>query len=99
MRNVTPWKADASTRRALVVKLRVMRYRVGLSQCQLAARIGMLCKTYSAKETAHRIHRLTVLELGVIAKACGLTMAEFFSIEPSREERFVLDLVERDDAT
>lgn len=76
----------------LADQLRVMRYRSGLDQSQLAERSGVHVKTISSYETGQRTNTMKVQQLDQLAAAVGLTITEALAIEPTDEERIVLRL-------
>jgi transcriptional regulator with XRE-family HTH domain len=79
-------KGDVPANELAAMRLRVMRHRAGLTQRQLAARVGMKHTTYASREVLHGAHRLTFAELAAVTAACGITMPDFMSIEPTLSE-------------
>lgn len=76
----------------LADRLRIMRYRVRLTQAQLAERAGLTAKAYASHETAERAGNLGVRDLEQLARVCGLSPLCFFEITPTPEERAALNL-------
>lgn len=70
-----PSPLDVSERRALLRVLRRMRDDAGLTQAELAARLGKPQPFVSRYETGER--RLDIVELRRICHACGWSLGEF----------------------
>ena len=73
-------------------QLRIMRYRAGLEQSELAARSGVGAKSISSFETGQRVGSLKVQQLDQLAAAVGLRAEQVFMIEPTADERIILRL-------
>jgi transcriptional regulator with XRE-family HTH domain len=65
----------------LVIKLRELRFRKGLSQREAAEASGLGVKTISSFETGARIESLKLSQLERLAAAYDCSMAAFFSGE------------------
>lgn len=76
---------------ALPIQLRIMRFRAGLRQDQLAVRSGVNVKTVSSFETGARIFSIRLDQLDQLVAACGLSIAGLFAIVPNKEELYVIE--------
>ncbi|HEX7707744.1 MAG TPA: helix-turn-helix domain-containing protein [Thermoanaerobaculia bacterium] len=63
----------------LVLKLREVRRRAGLTQAEAAAKAGIGVKSISSFESGVRIDSLKLSQLQRLLTAYGITLAEFFS--------------------
>lgn len=63
----------------IVLKLRELRARAGLTQEDLARRSGVGAKTLSSFESGARTSTMKLAQLASIVRVYGLTEAEFFS--------------------
>lgn len=63
----------------LVLKLRELRRKAGLTQVQLAEKSGVGERTISFYETGYRISSIKVQQLEAIVVACGSSLEHFFS--------------------
>jgi len=69
----------------LVVKLRDLRARAGLTQSQAAERSGLGMKTISSFESGNRIVSIRLAQLEKLLSVYGVTLQQFFSSDLERE--------------
>lgn len=71
----------------LVIRLRELRARAGLTQEQAAERSGIGPKTISSFESGSRIDAMKISQLERLLTAYGVTLAHFFSDQLAAELR------------
>jgi transcriptional regulator with XRE-family HTH domain len=65
----------------LVIKLRELRHRAGLTQPELARKAGVGTKTISSFETGCRTDAIKLRQLERMVRAVGMTLEQFFSCD------------------